>query len=576
MMQVALPSGVLAAGAFLVPCLLCMPRRGPGEVLVILLAAVAAVRIGQHHGIVQRHLRQHPRQRWALLLGCSFLLSWMALGDLIFAHWWVMDDHEVVQLLGSDHRLSLAEMFQSLREHPEVGQLGAGPRARPSYYVLRHLETWLWGDNLALWYLARVVVLGGIFALCWDLLWRWVGGIDAGLLMLMIFCWRMWADLWSRIGSSETYAMLGMALSLLGVVLLERRAARSAGVGVVAWWLIVCGAAIAMGCKENFLILVPATVAYAVWLWQQRRLDLFAVCGTLAVTALGMCLVWAVVGSLAADSGIDIYARERSVGGLLAASVRCLTVHFGAVMLAVIGGLVVFARRIGGDPRLARLLPQTKATIWALLGLLALFVSQFAFYENFNLFSNRYAFPAALAPLLMLPLVGRLRIRYRRITGGNRHGIRRTQLAFRAALVTLVALMGLTMQRHATRHVRQTAAFTGQLQRLARTCATDPGQPLVFVSHRPMDYESLYSVARFLRYYQVGNPLYLQLAGYDGQRYPQGLDGALTRELQSVSRDGDEVFRPLDELPAVAEPLAVSFSAQPAARVCVAEFPCWK
>ncbi len=401
MPKVVLPNGVLAAGAFLVPCLLCIPRNGIAQVIVLLLAAVAALWIGHFHPVVQRYLQQQPRRRWALIVGCSFLFSALAIGDNVFARWWVMDDHELAHLLGSDHQLAFGEMVQSLKEHPEVGAIGSGPRVRPAYYFLRHLEVWLWGDNLVLWYLARVVALGAVFTLCWHLLWRFVGGIDAGLLMLMFFCLPMWSDLWSRIGSSESYAMVGIALSVFGVVLIERGLSNrgksdkptSKRMDMLAWMLIVTGAVVAIGCKENFLIMLPAVIAYAGTLWYRGKANLLAWASTAVVTVFGLLIAVTVVGSLSTDGGVDIYTNQRSVSTLISATIRCLTVHFGAIMLLTIIGLVVFARRIQGDERLERLLPQTKATTLALVALLVLFVSQFAFYDGFNVFRGRYAFP---------------------------------------------------------------------------------------------------------------------------------------------------------------------------------------
>jgi hypothetical protein len=255
---------------------------------------------------------------------------------------------------------------------------------------------------------------------------------------------------------------------------------------------------------------------------------------------------------------------------------RCLTAHFGAIMLVAIIGLIVFARRIQADERLSRLLPQTKATIWALAALLAMFVSQFAFYDDFDTFSGRYAFPAALAPLLMLPLIARLRVRYRRIIGEDRKRIRRSVFAMRLAIVLLVGGMGLVMQRHAARHVRQTTAFTNEVIRIATVCEAEPEKPVVFVSHRPIDYETLYSVASFLRYYSVSNPIYLQLEGYGQETYPRGLQRALTEELQDVSRRGDETFRPIGELQLDKESIGIGFSQKPSKIACLAEFPCWK
>ena len=46
MPKIVLPSGILAASAFLIPCLLCIPRNGIAQIIVLLLAAAAAVWIG--------------------------------------------------------------------------------------------------------------------------------------------------------------------------------------------------------------------------------------------------------------------------------------------------------------------------------------------------------------------------------------------------------------------------------------------------------------------------------------------------------------------------------------------------
>lgn len=584
MPTIALPRGILAAGAFLVPCLLCIPRNGIAEVIVLLLAVAAAVWIGHLRPVVQRYLHQHPGQRWTLIVGCSLLLSAIAIGDNVFARWWVMDDHEIARLLGSDHQLTIAEMVQSLKEHPEVGAIGSGRRVRPSYYVIRHLEAWLWGDNLVLWYLARVVALGGVFAICWHLLWRFVGGIDAGLLMLMIFCLPMWADLWSRIGSSESYAMVGMAISVLGILLIERvlncrresDATVSSRRSICAWALIIMGAVIAIGCKENFLIMVPLVIAYAGSLWYRGSANWIAWAGAVVVTVFGVFIALNVVGSLATVGGVDIYAKQRSVSTLISAAVRCLTVHFGLIMLITIIGLLVFARRIRGDARLAGLLVQTKATTLAMVALLVLFVSQYAFYDGFSFFDRRYAFPAALAPLLMLPLLVQLRLRYRKARGDDRNRIRSTEFVWRVGTVCLVAVIGLSMQRETAIHVHESTAFTSELMQIVDACKSEPHKSVVFVSHDPWDYESLYSVAGFLRFYNVSNPIFLQLKGYEQEIYQEELDRMLAKQLRDASMLGNATFRPIAELRFGVESLHVGFSDTPAAVVCVGEFPCWE
>jgi len=332
---------------------------------------------------------------------------------------------------------------------------------------------------------------------------------------------------------------------------------------------------LAIGSKENFLIMVPAVIAYAGMSWYRGKANLFAWVGTTIVTVFGVMITLKIVGSLSGHGGIDIYANERSLRTLISASVECLTVQFGAVMLVAIVGLVVFARRIQDDDRLVRLLPQTRATTFALAALLVLFVSQFAFYGGFDFFHDRYAFPAAIAPILMLLLLVQLRLRYRKLRGHDRQQIRSSEFAWRVATLLLFCAMGLSMQRHTKQHVHESTAFTNELLKIAEASSSEPDKSLVFVSHHPDDYESLYSVARFLRFYNVSNPIFLKLEGYGQETSHNGLQRMLTQRLRDASTLGNATFRPIAELQFGNESLGVGFSDTPAEVVCVGEFPCW-
>ncbi len=132
------------------------------------------------------------------------------------------------------------------------------------------------------------------------------------------------------------------------------------------------------------------------------------------------------------------------------------------------------------------------------------------------------------------------------------------------------------MQRRTAQHVRESTAFTNELKKIADACQSEPNESVVFVSHDPSDYESLYSVAGFLRFYNVSNPIYLQLEGYEQENFQDGLDRMLTQQLQHASALGNATFRPISELQLREETLGVGFSDQPAAVVCVGEFPCWE
>ncbi len=124
--------------------------------------------------------------------------------------------------------------------------------------------------------------------------------------------------------------------------------------------------------------------------------------------------------------------------------------------------------------------------------------------------------------------------------------------------------------------MQESTAFTNELIKIADACQSEPNKSVVFVSHDPCDCESLYSVARFLRFYNVSNSIYLQLEGYEQKETVQdGLNRMLTKQLQDASVLGNATFRPIAELELGEESLGVGFSDKPASVVCVGEFPCW-
>ena len=578
MRTAALPNGALAVGAFLAPCLLCVPRDTVATVALLLIAAIATLWISQYKPLAERYLRQHPRHRVALIIGCSFLFAALAIGPNVFAKWWVMDDHELAVMLGSDHQITLPETIDRLAEHPEVGAIGSRSRVRPAYYVLRYAETWLWGENLFAWYAARVIALGSVVSLCLYLLWRWLGAVDSAIMLLVMSCFRVWADLWSRIGSSETYAMVGIAIAVGGGLILEQLHAKKQSklIAVIGWSGITLGSAVAMGSKENFLVMVPAVMLYAATLAWRSKLDKLAIAGTSLVTLMGLFLAMKITGTLAADGGVDIYAKQRSGKTLLLATIRCMTAHLGAPMLIAIIGMIVWARCANKRERFRSLATHLYRTAIVMAGLLALYVSQFAFYDGASSLNSRYAFPGLLAPFLAVPLLVQSWLKYRRVAGDDRTAIRRTELQMRFGLVTLVCILGIGMLQRSTKHVHNTALFTGELEKLVQQCTSEPDRPLLFVCHKPKDFECLYSVEEFLRFYHVTNPVFLKVDASSLDWQSNELDRSLFSRLVTASEKGDVSFDPLQELSDDQLPLRVGFSVPQDRAAYIGNFPCWR
>jgi hypothetical protein len=119
---------------------------------------------------VERWLRRRSLWTPTTVAGAAIMAYGLA-GDMLSAGWGPIDDHEIVRFLGPDRVLRLAEI-PGLWLDLEPAHPGAFARYRPSYYTVRVLEAFLWGDAPATWYTARIAMLGATLALFWRILSR--------------------------------------------------------------------------------------------------------------------------------------------------------------------------------------------------------------------------------------------------------------------------------------------------------------------------------------------------------------------------------------------------------------------
>jgi len=177
----------------------------------------------------------------------------------------VRDDHEIIRFV-SDELIhpSLSEGFGPIRSVWEISvdrDLGQG-RFRPAYYFLRFFQVELWGIDSRSWHATRLFIgIATCVFLC-------LAGRAAGLgwiESLLLAAWSAFqagsGEIWFRIGPSEPYAVLFLAISLFGLA----KAARSGGAG--PWdWIAVAAMALMGASKENFVPVIPVLLVLRVGL----------------------------------------------------------------------------------------------------------------------------------------------------------------------------------------------------------------------------------------------------------------------------------------------------------------------
>lgn len=472
---------------------------------------------------------------------CSALMVAYLLGANLGATWSIFDDHEIMGFLGPAGHISLAQVWPKLMQ-TEVSQQSAQPRFRPSYYLLRLLETWAWGKHPALWYASHLIILLFFVVTVWSLGSERIGFWAAGIVTIYMLSFPFWAGIFATLGPGEVYAVLGVGLYLIGA----RRVWQTAG-SVVGWLLILVGSLAAAGSKENFAILLAPT-PYLLWRALRGKYIRWPALGLGALAVLWpLWIAWVVQGRLRL-AGANVYGAPVGAGStarnVLHAMINPSVFWLYGGLLAL-GALWLFWRR--RNAVLSRASWQCGLGIVLILGL---YVSQVVFYGAGWPDGRRDDFPGMLVwPALLFVLIWYLQRLEESVPAAGRPG----NLLVAAALAVGILMIGLNARQFVLMHgasalnVRSTRAFGSFIGSVASIAKSQPEYPVVLESNEPADFEPLTSYARFLVADGVSNAIFLHWI----PRRPgvTNYAGSLSLQLTTMSTEGVAgLFQPIGGL----------------------------
>jgi hypothetical protein len=451
----------------------------------------------------------------------------------------MIDDHEIFRFLGPDLHLPLSEVWSTLLSKTEVGTLQG--RFRPSYYVLKLIETSLWGANIHLWYLARTVGFAIFLSAVWWTMLRFIGGWLSGVLTAAISLLSLWTDVWSRLGPSEIYGAtcVGIMLFSADAILFSRNPKIRNG-GAFALTL----ATIALiGSKETFIPLATGTAAIFILAGVTKKLPTWLI-GILS-SAILICLggIVFVSSKQVSVSGTDYYAKSVGLWSVIEFGVIGL---FDAILrtwwLYVIP--ILFFQMLNVIPRksLRSWVTDSGAAVGVYGFIVATYAVQCALYRSGFPQHSRYDFPAMLLVpatccILACEISHKLKPLFPERT------INYAQFA--AAMFLLFALI-ITHLENAPplyaavrKNIEVTNLFYNELQRAVREAKETPENPIILEAYGPGAYEAVFSLSTYLPALGARNPISVRLHPdttslgklYDGLQ--RGLYG-----LQEAGADG--------------------------------------
>lgn len=543
------------AAACLPALLVALPhdwRWAPVHATVLALALVLA----WHAPLVDRLLEARPRLRWLLMACAAAAVCWLLFGASPTASWGIIDDHEIHAMIGAGReRIPAGELPGLIARHPEIASPPfTSTRYRPAYYLLRLGEAAAWGRSSDGWMITRLVLFTFTALLGFDLLRQWLGFVGGGIALAVFASLWMWPEIVIQLGPPECYAAPAVvAFAWCAVHILQGGTAARAA----PWAGLTLAALVAIGAKENFVILAPLAILVAACEWWRGRLTVPAVVACVIVTGAALWVAFVVGAGIAANGGRDVYQRPVGFAGFArggeGTSQRALRkiAGYGLPLCVAAGGLCFAAWRSRlAQPRLAAM-----SAVGAVVALTAL--SQFFFYRGEVFKKCRYDLP--FVPLVVILFIGGLVLLSTWRSGSLLQRRIRRRLLVPGTLTIAACVLGGDHARAVTRgYVDRTRAFSNRLDALAEACRAAPERPVVFAigTDPAANYEATLSVPTYLRSFGVTNPLFLDPTGIP---LPQGAAAATwqERDLAAAARTGGHRFTPWERLPPAPPRIAV-------------------
>lgn len=416
------------------------------------------------------------------------VFGYYLIGGLFSARLGMIDDHEIPYFLGSDGVIKLVDLPKVIGM-TEIGAWGEYLRFRPSYYTIRVLETMLWRDNATMWFVTRYVLLVLSMWMGFRIMSQYLPKILSYLFLFYTMTMPFWADILTRLGPSETYAVLALMLFAYGW-----QFGKSG--------LLFLGYILAVGSKENMLFLLPLLIIWLVIKIIKKSLtrnEIFGVILSLGFTA------WILGGIILATSraGTDIYGTPISYRYRITRFVWDIPkiIAERSMYFSVATTFIMAFFALAKKYRKLAMAPLVCAAI-----LYISVASQYIFYPNTIPSHSRYDYPA----LVLVRIIDLVAI----------YGLVRLTSSWRWNKLIRVALLGilgmytgLGIYRYGYQHthsrittvVLATSSFASKIDTIITTAKKTEDMTLVFVSERYIDFEPVSSVLRYLNAKEIRN-----------------------------------------------------------------------
>ncbi|MCW7500743.1 hypothetical protein ND861_10910 [Leptospira sp. 2 VSF19] len=472
-----------------------------------------------------------------IVLFFSILFSYYIFGPNFKAKFWLIDDHEIFQFLGSESNPSgWPDFFSVLMDQTEVGLFGISTRYRPAYYILRLIEVFLWKDNSFLWYMFRFIIIVS-FTYSLILLFRIFLTTPVALAWTFAcFSFTYWADIYSRLGPGETYVTLGVAIYILTTFNWDKKIRQNLGSVI----LQVLALMIIIGSKENMFLM--AFLPFFFFSNQLNEKWKFRYYHALYIIPIlfGFLIVFAVIKAISINP-VDVNGNSAQIPERLRKLFALIdnSLISQPLILFVLLGIVIAVKK-----SFIRFLMKFWSAIAILLFLIINILLNIVFYSGELPQNNRYDFPVAvfynLYFVICLGLI--IRIIFPKKIMKNRLFFSFVFLVFASFGFSAFAIN--EIQNFSRKNSKRTLALHQTIETLKFESKDNLG--IIFVRNFT-EFEPADSLLQYAKYYNLQFPFIMDVD--DVKYYSQFQDGLMSY-LRNLSLQGDitKNLKPLGNL----------------------------
>jgi hypothetical protein len=483
----------------------------------------------------------------------GFALSFALLGPLRNSKIALVDENDIPYYMGVSGKVTFGQIPKILMDKTEVGTFGESSRMRPVAYTFRVIETALWGNEGEYWYTLRIMMFGVVIAIVSWIYIRLVGVFLGIGLIAFTLSFRMWADIWARSTSpTEQYASLGAAVFAVGgLIFIDRlKSERTFGGSIV---LMSVGAIVAMGSKENMLILeAPLALALCVGI-ARRKLGAFSATLLFISIAVGLYIALSIAVYMHNTRVEDLYGNSINVKEFIGKIMFSSYIVISIASFILIYLFFFVNNQVNDRPMYQFIRSIRDFPVYFIIIMLTV-ISQQIFYTGRLPTHMRYDFPCALAiPAMIVTVI----LLSRRVLDfwlpGQKLG-RLINIGVGAALLIYASVVKWELPAAVAANVQRTRAFDVALTKTIAEANSRTDWPIVIRSYNPWDYEIVQALGILFVARGVNNPRFLVHSDSDGEPRTAFESDVLDRVLLDQSRDGAEArgylpLRDFEKLP---------------------------